>query len=311
MKINLIIYVGVGVKNMTDMKSFYQNVLGFTEVFGELPEDDHEPIHGLLRTSPTIHSAIQFKQKNGGISVALFNMVDPKPRPIRKDFRYGDIGVSKITIEVPDLDQFYEEFKDKLNFRCPRKKIKVPGWGDYHFIYAKDPEGNLIEFIDGGKTHVKTKFGIICWIGISVTNLERSIEFYKRYLGFDKVIVDIHENLSGNVDEISCSDKTIIRSCILGNSIGNSMLELFEVIQPRGRSIPFAVNWGDFGYLQLCLLGDDIRKIEKFFLTNGIDLLLSPQIMGSADPKNEGLSFLYIRDPDGIPVECMVLPKIS
>lgn len=302
-------HVGIGIKNMDLMKKFYQEILEFTEIFGEMPEGDHEPIHGLVRTSPAIHSAIQMNQKCGGIFVDLFCHVYPKPRPIRKDFRYGDIGVSKTSIAVDNLHKFYKSFNGRLDFCSQMHRIKIPEWGDYNFIYAKDPEGNLIEFTDGEKLSVQHTFGGIRWIGISVTDLERSIDFYKKHLGFDKTIINIHENFSGNVDEISRSDQTKIRSCILGNSRGNGMVELFEAIKPRGRSIPFFTNWGDYGYLQLCLLANNIHDVEKYFLSEDLEIILNPQAISSDDPKNTGLSFMYIRDPDGIPVEVMVLPK--
>jgi len=44
------------------------------------------------------------------------------------------------------------------------------------------------------------------------------------------------------------------------------MIELFEVMEPRGRSMPFAAGWGDFGYLQVCLngkQGDDIFQMAS------------------------------------------------
>jgi catechol 2,3-dioxygenase-like lactoylglutathione lyase family enzyme len=302
-------HVGVGVKNMSVMKEFYQGLLEFTEIFGEMPEGDHEPIHALMRTCPTIHSAIQMNQKSGGIFVDLFCHTYPKPRPIRKDFRYGDIGVSKVTLAVADLNKFYKEFQGRLNFCSQIHRVKIPGWGDYAFVYARDPEGNLIEFIDGERFSIKQRFGGVRWIGISVTDLERSLDFYKRYLGFDKTIINIHESFSGNVDEISKSEQTKLRSCVLGMSHGNGMVELFEAIKPKGRSIPFCTNWGDYGYLQLCLLGDNIYDIEKYFQSEDLEFMLKPQIMSSDDPQNTGLSFLYIRDPDGIPVEVMVLPQ--
>ncbi len=308
-KIQGIDHVGIGIKNMPAMKAFYQGILEFTEIFGEMPESDHKPIHELLRTCPTIHSAIQLNQKCGGIAIALFNHIYPKPRPIRKDSRYGDIGVSKISIAVSNMDQFYGQFKGRLDFCSKIHQIMIPEWGEYSFIFARDPEGNLIEFMDCAKLAIDNTFGGIRWIGISVTDLERSVDFYKKHLGFDKTIIDVHERFSGNVDEIAQSNQTRIRSCVLGNSMGDSMLEIFEFLKPRGRSIPFCANWGDFGYLQLCLLGDNINSIRDRFLSADLDLLLPPQTMGSDDPEHAGLSFLYIRDPDGIPVEVMVLPK--
>jgi len=302
-------HVGVGVKNMEVMKKFYQDILEFTEIFGEMPIDDHEPIHDLVRACPSIHSAIQVNQKCGGIFVALFCHIYPKPRPIRRNSCYGDIGVSKTTIAVNNLQQFYKEYQGRLNYCSQIHHIKISEWGDYDFVYARDPEGNLIEFIDGGKLSFQQTFGGVRWVGISVTDLDRSMEFYKKYLGFDKTIVNVHENFSGQIDEISKTAQTIIRSCILGNSRGNGMVELFESIKPRGRSIPFCTNWGDYGYLQLCLLGENIHEVENYFLSEDLELMLKPNAIGTDDPKNTGLAFLYIRDPDGIPVEVMTLPK--
>jgi catechol 2,3-dioxygenase-like lactoylglutathione lyase family enzyme len=241
--------------------------------------------------------------------VDLFCHTYPKPRPIRKDFHYGDIGVSKVTIAVGDLNQFYKEFQGRLNFCSQIRRIKIPGWGDYAFVYARDPEGNLIEFINGEKFSVKQRFGGVRWIGISVTELERSIDYYQKILGFDKTVIDIHESFSGNLDEIAKSGQAKFRSCVLGMSRGNSMVELFEAMKPRGRSVPFFTNWGDFGYLQLCLLGDNIFEIEKYFLSKDVEIIVNPQVMSSDDPENAGLAFLYTRDLDGIPVEVMTLPK--
>jgi catechol 2,3-dioxygenase-like lactoylglutathione lyase family enzyme len=302
-------HVGVGVKNMEAMKKFYKGTLEFTEVFGEMPVDDHEPIHGLVRTSPAVHSATQINQKGGGIAVSLFCHIYPRPRPIRKEFHYGDIGISKTVLAVNNLELFYQEYQARLAFCGPLRRIEIPEWGEYTFVFARDPEGNLIEFRNTGKDDRPPIFGGLGWIGIAVTDLDRSREFYQKHLGFDKTIVDIHQKYSGQVDEIALSSQAQIRSCILGNSRGNGMVELFESLKPRGRSIPFLTNWGDYGYLQMCLLGTGIREVEAAFRQSDLDIVLDPQMITSDDPKNSGLAFMYVRDPDGIPVEVMTLPK--
>jgi catechol 2,3-dioxygenase-like lactoylglutathione lyase family enzyme len=302
-------HVGVGVKNMEAMKKFYHGTLEFTEIFGEMPVDDHEPIHHLVRTSPAVHSAIQINQKGGGIAVSLFCHIYPKPRPIRKDSHYGDIGISKTVLAVHNLERFYYEYQGRLAFCIPLRHIEIPEWGDYAFVYARDPEGNLIEFMDTGKASWPSTFDGVRWIGIAVTDLERSREFYQKHLGFDKTIVNIHQKYSGQVDEIAGSNQAQIRSCILGNSRGNGMVELFESLKPRGRSIPFLTNWGDYGYLQMCLLGTEMPEVEAAFRQADLEIVLEPQMITSDDPSNAGLGFMYVRDPDGIPVEVMTLPK--
>ena len=100
-------HIGLGVKNLELMKSFYGNVLGFNKVLGEMPEADHPPIHAMLRTSPAILSSVHLCHETGRIAIVLFHKTNPPPLPLRKDFSYGDIGVSKVAISVPDVEQTY------------------------------------------------------------------------------------------------------------------------------------------------------------------------------------------------------------
>ena len=145
-------------------------------------------------------------------------------------------------------------------------------------------------------------------MGVSVTDLKRAVAFYQEYAGFDAIFTDIHEGFSGLTDEISGSKNTRVRSCVLKNSTAEGMIELFEVMEPRGRSIPFTARWGDFGYLQVCLngkQGDDIFRMASYFENEGMEFLSGPQLMGD---EREG-AFFYIKDPDGIPVEFLVFLK--
>ena len=299
-------HAGIGVRDWAAMKSFYMGILGFNRVMGEMPEDDHEPIHPLLRTSPTIHSAIHLCHERGGISVALFHATTPNPRPIRRDFRYGDIGLAKITMAVSDVDHLYRDLQKSVNFCSEPRTVIIPGWEEHRFVYCKDPEGNLIEFVSGSLARARNGFGGVHWLGVGVTDLERSRSFYQRHLEFDRIVVGNHYAFSGLVDEVSGGMDTEVRSCLLANSHGKGMIELFEVVNPRGRSIPFGVQWGDFGYLQVCLSGVDIRNMTAYCEAEGFEILAPAQAIG--DPEHGG-AFMYLRDPDGIPVEYVVFSR--
>jgi catechol 2,3-dioxygenase-like lactoylglutathione lyase family enzyme len=293
-------HVGIGVRNMASMKSFYSDVLGFTRVLGEMPEADHGAMRGLLRAPCAVHSAVLLGHEAGGLSVALFHATDPAPRPIRKEFRYGDIGVGKITMAVSDPDGLYRELGDAIDFSSGPKATAIAGWGEYRFVHGRDPEGNLIEFSSGLSPSAGKMFGGVRSIGISVTDLERSTEFYRRKLGFEKVVVASHIAFSGLVDDVSGSPGTEVRSCLLGCGKGEGMVEIFEVLRPRGRSIPFGAQWGDFGFLQVCLYRDDIDAMMAECEAEGIEVLLPPQVID--DEEHPG-AFMNVRDPDGIPTE--------
>lgn len=302
MSISSIHHVAIGVHNIQEMKSFYHDILEFNDIFGEFPEGEHAPMREVIRGPHVVFSGIMFKQKSGNIFVELIQMKEPAPRPIRSDFRYGDIGVSKITIATPDVEKFYNYFKDKLNFCCKLKQTKVPGLGDYRFVYLRDPERNLIELVEVNAVKAQGNFGGILRVGISVTDLKRSISFYQKHLAFQHIIVDIHNSFSGAVDEVTGGSRTKVRSCILSHEKDGGTLELFEVIEPRGRSIPFSTRWGDLGYLQVCVLCGDIPTIAANCEKEGIELLCSPKNMDTDKPEEAG-TFMYIKDPDGIPLE--------
>jgi len=299
-------HVAIGVRSLRTMKAFYQNILEFNKIFLEFEESEHEIMHELLRMSHVVFSGILFNQEKEGILVELIKMTDPIPRAIRKDFRYGDIGLSKITIAVSDLDRLYGELAGKINFCSQPKLAMVPGWGDYYFVYFKDPEGNLIEFVSDTSGQFRHRFSGVRSVGVSVTDLQRSMSFYRKNLGLDRVVIDCHESFSGLVDEVSGGNRTQVRSCVLASSKGSGMIELFEVISPRGRSIPFGTNFGDFGYLQVCFYCNDIEEVATYCEKVGIEFLSRPQLLDDGIPEHKG-SFLYAKDPDGIPIEFLVL----
>ena len=298
-KISGVHHVAIGVASLEKMKAFYQGVLACSKVFAEFPQVEHEAMSELLRTSGIVFSAILCSQEAGGIIFELAQMATPAPRAIRRDFRYGDIGVAKTTIAVSDLERFYGEQKGRINFLSRPKSVKIPKWGSYNFVYGKDPEGNLIELASGDSLPARNGFGGARWVGVSVTDLERSMSFYRKHFRLDKVIIDVHESFSGLVDEVSGGHRTGVLSCLLANSQGDGMVELFEVTRPRGRSIPFATRWGDFGYLQLCFNCDNVEEMAAYCEKEGLDFLTHLKVFND----ERAGAFIYVRDPDGIPVE--------
>lgn len=292
-------HVGIGVEKLDEVKQFYRDILGFNNTFIEFGDSPQEMMQSVVGNRPVAFAMVMFNQDPDGVLAEIVQMSSPVPRAIRRDFRYGDIGVAKVTMFVRDVDTAYEELKDRVKFCSEPKSAAIPGWGDYRFVYCKDPGGNLIEFTFGGNRQVKNEFCDFRSVGISVTDLARSIDFYRNRLGFDTVVIRTHDRFSGLVDEVSGSVKTEVRSCVLANSRGGGMVELFEVTRPRGRSIPFGTVWGDFGYLQTCLYCENIAEIVPAYLVQGIEPVSDFVV-------NQDASFIYLKDPDGIPVELLL-----
>jgi len=297
-------HVAIGVKDLETMESFYTGLLGFQTTPQGSPAGPQEIMSGITRGVTPVFAARMLSQGTDAIVVEFLQMVTPVPRPIRRDFRYGDIGANKMAVAVSDVNELYSELKNKVDFCFSPRSVELPGFGAYNFVYCKDPEGNLIEFVSGEKLPTDNKIDGVRWVGISVTDLDRSLTFYQKYTGFDTLFVKPHEHFSGLVDEVSGSKQTKVRSCILASGKGGGMVELFEVLEPRGRSIPSYTMWGDFGYLQTCMICKNVPEIAAYFENEGLEILLELQRMPGPE-----VSFTYVRDPDGVPLEFLSFGK--
>ena len=86
------------------------------------------------------------------------------------------------------------------------------------------------------------------------------------------------------------------------------MLELFEFLKPRGRSIPLNTHWGDFGYMEMCVECNTMHKLASWCREQRIPYLSTPGI--AWDDKETATWFQYVYDPDGIPIEAIgTMPK--
>jgi catechol 2,3-dioxygenase-like lactoylglutathione lyase family enzyme len=301
-------HVAIGVRDLETMTAFYRDLMGFTEVFAEFGESEQEIMREVTRSSRAVFSGATLQQKAGGIMLEFIQMREPAPRPIHRNVRYGDIGVTKITIATADVPSVWGKLRDRVDFRSEPKTTVIAERGDYQFVYCRDPEGNLVE-IASGNPGAEQMFGGACSVGIGVSDLERSVPFYRDFLGFDVTLADAHESFSGLVDEVSGTAGTRVRSCLLSaNAHGEAMIELFETLRPRGRSIPFSTCWGDFGYLQAAFNCDDVHGVATDLEAAGVELLCSPKVLDGGPMEHPG-EFVYARDPDGIPIEFLFVPE--
>jgi catechol 2,3-dioxygenase-like lactoylglutathione lyase family enzyme len=302
-------HVAIGVNDLGSMMAFYRDLMGFTEVFAEFGESEQEIMREVTRSSRAVFYGATIQQKAGGVMLEFIRMVEPSPRPIRRSARYGDIGVAKITLTTVDVPAVWTALRDRVAFCSSPKTTEIPGVGEYQFVYCRDPEGNLVE-IRSAEADSGQMFGGACSAGIAVSDLERSIPFYRDFLGFNLVMADVHESFSGQVDEVSGAAGTKVRSCLLSaGGEGEGMLELFETLSPRGRSLPFSALWGDFGHLQVAFNCDDVDGVAADLTAAGMELLCSPKVMDAGPDHPDPGVFVYARDPDGIPIECVFIPQ--
>ena len=132
----------------------------------------------------------------------------------------------------------------------------------------------------------------------TVSNLERSIAFYRDLLGMKVLWDSVQAGIAykGPVcDQITGCPGTEQHLVYLG--IGEGILELVEYT-PAGKPLPANHKSSDVGASHICLKTDDIQALYQKLLANHVRVHCPPQNRGE-------LSVFYFRDPDGIILEAV------
>jgi catechol 2,3-dioxygenase-like lactoylglutathione lyase family enzyme len=127
-------------------------------------------------------------------------------------------------------------------------------------------------------------------IGLSVSDLERSVAFYKKYMNCKliRIVEAGPDMLLGEVTGLSgCSAR------IAHLQSGNGMLELFEYTDPRGREISDNRCQADHGFIHAGFTSNDVRGDYKIMKDNGINFISPPVEF------RPGVWICYFLGPDG------------
>lgn len=133
-------------------------------------------------------------------------------------------------------------------------------------------------------------------VGLTVSNVERSVEFYTSMFGLR--VVDRGE---GEADWISAGlgvPNTKLATAHLEGA--NLRLELLQYVQPPGRSV--APRNNDVGAAHICFPVDDIEQVYVELVGKGARFIAPPS---PPHMDGRGFRFAYLLDPDDISVEIL------
>jgi len=142
-------------------------------------------------------------------------------------------------------------------------------------------------------------------IGITVSDMDRSVEFYNRVLSFGK-ISDME--LGGNNYE-HLEGVFGLRMHIVRMQLGTEFLELTEYLAPRGRPVPADSRSNDRWFQHVAIITSDMDKAYAWLRQNKVQHASSgPQILPDYIRPAAGIRAFYFEDPDGHPLEVLQFP---
>ena len=138
-------HTGFVVKDLEKSVDFYTNVLGLQLALRM--ERQGEFINQVL-DFPDAHIKGAMVDKGEGHQLELIQYLNPASGP--GGISRNDLGASHLAFFVDDLDKFYLETKERgLRFNNPPASLSDDhGHMLRKAIYAQDPDGNWLEFVE-------------------------------------------------------------------------------------------------------------------------------------------------------------------
>jgi catechol 2,3-dioxygenase-like lactoylglutathione lyase family enzyme len=142
-------------------------------------------------------------------------------------------------------------------------------------------------------------------VGMTVSNMDRAIEFYTAVLTFEKT--DDRE-LSGREYEL-LTGVFGARARIVQLRLGGDSIELTEFITPRGRPIPPDMRANDLTFQHAALIVSDMDRAYARLRQHGVvHASTAPQRLPDWNVNAAGIRAFYFRDPDGHFLEILQFP---
>jgi len=304
---------GIGVANMPEAWKWYRTYFGMdVRIFEEeaeaklmLPYTGGQP--------RSRHAALAINMQGGG-GFEIWQYKGRIPEAPKTAVLLGDYGIFAVKIKCLDIKKTHAYYLSK---GLKVTSLAVGPDGNNTF-FVQDPYGNYFQLVKGNgwfkDEHKLTgsTYGAI----IGVSDIDKSKEFYRTILGYDQVVYDVSNSVS-DVVELPGGTHSARRVLLTHSSprkgafsplLGESQIELVQVLDRKAVNIFAGRLWGDLGFIHLCF---DMHGMEQ--MREKCKNLGHPFTVDSSSSFDMGEAaghFAYIEDPDGTLIEFVETHKV-
>jgi catechol 2,3-dioxygenase-like lactoylglutathione lyase family enzyme len=165
--------------------------------------------------------------------------------------------------------------------------------GTHHVAVSSEPPAvPLVERVDA--------------VGLTVSDMDRSVEFYSKVLSFEKVsdvevTGDDYEQLQGVFG---------LRMRVVRMRLGDEFIELTEYLAPKGRPIPVDSRSNDRWFQHIAIITSDMEKAYAWLRRNKVEhASTGPQRLPDWNKNAGGIRAFYFKDPDKHSLEVLQFPQ--
>ncbi len=259
--------------------------------------------------------AILAMNMQGGGGFEIWQYIDKIPVAPAFEIAMGDTGVFAVKIRCKNIYSTYD-FYIKENVNILNRPVINPQ-GKKHF-FIKDPWNNIFELIEDDYwfTNENKLTGAVAGVVIGVTDMDKSVNFYKSVLGFSSETYR-DENVYSDWQGLWGSDHKFKRVILtknwkatgsFGKLLGPVQIELVQAINHQPQKIFENRHWGDRGFIHVCFDLNNMNAHEEICASN--DYPLTVNSANSFDMGEASGHFSYNEDPDGTLIEYVETHKV-
>ena len=142
-------------------------------------------------------------------------------------------------------------------------------------------------------------------IGMTVSDLDRSVDFYTKVLSFEKV--SEYEVDGADYEHLEGVFGLHMHTARL--RLGDEFIELTEYLAPKGRPLPVDSRGNDRWFQHVAVIVSDMDRAYRWLRQNKVQHASSgPQQLPNWNKNAGGIQAFYFRDPDGHFLEILAFP---
>jgi catechol 2,3-dioxygenase-like lactoylglutathione lyase family enzyme len=143
-------------------------------------------------------------------------------------------------------------------------------------------------------------------VGFTVSDVERSIEFFSKVLSFEKVSdAEVTGDDYGRLQGVFGLRMRVVRM-----KLGDEQIELTEYLAPRGRPIPVDARSNDRSFQHVAIVTSDMERAYGWLRKNKVEhASTGPQALPDWNKNAGGIKAFYFKDPDGHVLEILQFPE--
>ncbi len=262
------------------------------------------------------HACIAVNLQGGG-GFEIWQYSERKPEPIPFAVGIGDLGVFAAKLNCRNVPAFHQEIAAKWEGVSPVSTLP----DGTPCFWVKDLYGNWFQVVQTDYLYLDQHrlTGGMGGTLVGVTDMERSVAFYRDIFGYDTVKYDqtgVFEDWAALPGAGEHYRRVLLttshpRVGAFSELMGPDCIELVQALDRGPRKIFEGRYWGDPGFIQICYDVSGMRALGKFCAEKGHPFTVDscPGDV-SFDMGDASGHFTYIEDPDGTLIEFVETHKI-